>query len=215
MTWIAQDDFLGGKFGLAINVQWIRRVGLGVIAFAPVENQIGGKENERNFRRQFREQFGNFDIHAPRQFRIFLCLGDDGNGRAMDDQLRLAFLKFAADGGEIKQVKLVARQRPQAPAGSKSWRGLDEIISDKPVRASDPDEFHPYFARSLAKTFSAGISFTFPESISSKRRAISLSQAFLFWASCNFSTKRKTFFRSAGNSFLIAEMISVALMPEC
>jgi len=140
MTWIAQDDFLGGKFGLAINVQWIRRVGLGVIAFAPVENQIGGKENERNFRRQFREQLCDFDIYAPRKRRIFLRVGNVGDGRAMDDDLRFVLLKFAADGGEIKQVKLFTRQRPHAPARGKLRRGLDEIASNQPVRTSDPSE---------------------------------------------------------------------------
>ena len=58
----------------------------------------------------------------------------------MNDQLRLVFLEFAADGGEIEQVKLCARQRPHPPVRGEFRRGLDEIISDQPARAGDPNQ---------------------------------------------------------------------------
>ena len=106
MTRIFQDNFLGREFRLAVNVQRIRRVRLDVISLAPVENQIRGKENKLDFRRQFREQFCDFNIHAPRERGIFLRLADSGDGRAMNDELRLVFLKLAADGGEIEQIKM-------------------------------------------------------------------------------------------------------------
>ena len=85
---------------------------------------------------------GHVHIHAPRQIGIRLRSGNSADGGAMNDELRLVFLKFTANGGEIEQIKLVARQRPHAPARGKSRRGLDEIISNQPVRAGDPGEFH-------------------------------------------------------------------------
>ena len=53
MTRIFQNDFFGGELCLAINMDRVHRVGLSIISLAPVKNQIRGKENERNFRREF------------------------------------------------------------------------------------------------------------------------------------------------------------------
>ena len=78
MARIFQDDLFGGGLGFAVNMNRIDRVGLDVIPLAPVEDQIRGKENELNFRRQFREQFGDFDVHPPRQRGIGLRLGNAG-----------------------------------------------------------------------------------------------------------------------------------------
>jgi hypothetical protein len=58
----------------------------------------------------------------------------------MDDELRLVFLKFPADGGEIKQIKIRARQRAHAPARGELRRSLELIISDESIRAGDPSE---------------------------------------------------------------------------
>jgi len=58
----------------------------------------------------------------------------------MNDELRFVFFEFAFDGFEIEQIKLLARQRAHAPARGKFRRGLDEIISDQPVGAGDPDK---------------------------------------------------------------------------
>ena len=117
-------------------MQRIRRVGFGVISLAPVENQIRGKENELDFRRQFRQQLRDFHIHAPRELRIFLRLADGADGRAVDDELRLVFLKFPADGGEIKQVKIRRASTPaRASAGQISARsGQDNFQSARSRR---------------------------------------------------------------------------------
>ena len=131
---------LAGGLGLAIKVQRIHSVGFSVIPFAPVKNQIRGKENERNVRRQFCQQFRDFDVHTPCQRGILLRIGDNGDGGAVNDELRLVFLKFAVNGVGIEQIKLFARQRPHAPVWGEFRRGLDKIISDQPVRAGDPSQ---------------------------------------------------------------------------
>ena len=41
MPRIAQHNFLGGNLGLAVNMQRIGHISLGIISLAPVENQIG------------------------------------------------------------------------------------------------------------------------------------------------------------------------------
>ena len=56
----------------------------------------------------------------------------------MNDQLRPVGEKLAADRGEVEQIQLRARQPAHAPRGGKPQGGLDEIISDQPVRAGDP-----------------------------------------------------------------------------
>ncbi len=89
-------------------MQWIHGIRLGVIAFEPVENQISGKENELNFRRQFREQLSQLHVHTLRKNGIFLRFRNGRDRGAMDDELRLILLKFPADGSEVEQVKLVA-----------------------------------------------------------------------------------------------------------
>src|SRR5208283_3924285 len=110
-------------------------------SLAPVENQIRGKENELNFRRQFRQQFCDFNVHPPCQRGICLRPGNGADGRAMNEELWFVFLKFTADGGKIEQVKPVACQRAHAPARSTSWRGQNQIVSDESVRAADPSEW--------------------------------------------------------------------------
>ena len=141
MARIFQNDLLGGSFGFAVKMQRIRRVGLGVISLAPVKNQIRGKENELEFPPPVPRAVCVTSTFTRRASAGFFCASPTvGNRGAMDDELRLVFLKFAADGGEIKQIKSVARQRAHAPARGESRRGLDEIISNEPVRAGDPNE---------------------------------------------------------------------------
>ena len=140
MPRILQNNLLGGELGLAVNVNRIGRVRLDVISLAPVEYQIAGKENEPDFRRQFREQFCHFNVHPPCQCGIRLRLGDGADGGAMNDELWLVSGKLAADGGEIEQVKLVARHSSHPPMRSKLRRGPDEIIPNQAVRAGDPGE---------------------------------------------------------------------------
>jgi len=89
-----------------------------------------------------RPKRGRVHIHAPRQIGIRLRGGDGADGGAVNDELRPVFLELAANGVAIEQIQLVARQRAHAPVRSKSRRGLDKIISNQPVRASDPGELH-------------------------------------------------------------------------
>ena len=105
MPRIFQNNLLGGGLGLAVKMQadWghpFRRN-----SPSPVKNQIRGKENELVFRRQFREQLGDLDIHAPRRAGIRLRLGDGTDGGAMNDKLRSVLLELAADGVKIKQIQ--------------------------------------------------------------------------------------------------------------
>ena len=116
MLRVLQNQLLGGGFGFAVKMQRIGGGGFNVISRAPVKYQIRGKENERNFRRQFREPLRHFHVHAPGKSGIILRFRNAGNRGAMDDKFWLVFLKLAADGGEIKQVKLLARQCAHAPA---------------------------------------------------------------------------------------------------
>ena len=99
-------------------MQRIWRVGFNVIPLAPVENQIGGEKYELDFRRQFREQFCGFDIQPARKLRIGFDSGNGADSGAVNDQLRTVFLKLPADGGEIEQVKPVARQGADRQPGS-------------------------------------------------------------------------------------------------
>ena len=135
MTRIFQNDLLGGSFCLAVKMQRIGRVSFGVIPLAPVENQIGGEKNERNFRRQFREQFCGFNIHPARKSGIFLRPGDGADGGAVNDQLRLVLLELPADGGEIEQVKIRSRSARASASGANSARsGRDNFRSARPRR---------------------------------------------------------------------------------
>jgi len=70
---IFQNDLLGGEFGFAINVEWIRGIGLAVITFASVEDEVGGKEHERDIGGEGGEEAGDFDIHLPGEGRIFFA----------------------------------------------------------------------------------------------------------------------------------------------
>jgi hypothetical protein len=145
MTRIFQNDLFGSGLGFAVNVKRIGRVCLKVIPIAPVKNQIRGKENEPNFRRQFREPFCDFNVYPPCQCGIRLRLSDDGEGSAMNDELWFVILEFAADGIKIEQVKLGACQCPHAPVRGESQRGPEEIISDESVRAGYPSQFSLLF----------------------------------------------------------------------
>jgi hypothetical protein len=58
----------------------------------------------------------------------------------MDDELRLVLLELVADGIKVEQIHLIARQGAHAPARGGFRRHLDEIISNQPVRAGDPDK---------------------------------------------------------------------------
>ena len=160
---IAQNDLLGGGFHLAIQMNRVHRVSLGVIPLAPVKNQIRGKENERNVCRESGQKRGRVHIQTPRQIGIRLRSGNGADGGAMNDQLRLVITERAANGIEISKFKTtniprrkwerrhgvppgvregrhvaVPDQANDAPARGKSRRGLDEIISNQPVCAGDP-----------------------------------------------------------------------------
>ena len=144
MTRVFQDNFLGGEFRLAINVQRICRVRLGITSFAPVKNQVGGKEYEGNFRRQLGEPACGFNIHTPRQRRILLGRADNGDGRAVDDKLRLILFEFLFNGGKVEQVKIRACQWAHPPARGQAGRGLDEIIPNQPVRTGNPSQWQHF-----------------------------------------------------------------------
>src|SRR5208283_4475998 len=104
MARIFQDDVLGGGFLFAVKMQRMGHVGFDVIPLTPVENQIGREKNERNFRRQFREQFRDFDVQPARQSGIFLRFVSAGDSGAVNDQLRLVLFKLPSDGAKIQQV---------------------------------------------------------------------------------------------------------------
>lgn len=59
----------------------------------------------------------------------------------MNDELRLVLLKLTADGVKIEQVKIRAREHPHAPVRGEFQRGLDEVISNQPIRAGNPSQF--------------------------------------------------------------------------
>src|ERR1017187_10362016 len=102
---IAQNDLLGGGFGLAIQMNRVHRVSLDVISLASVKHQIRRKENEWNLRRKFRQKLRHAHIHAPRQIGIRLCSGNGADGGAMNDELRRITLECAANGVEIGKIK--------------------------------------------------------------------------------------------------------------
>ncbi len=140
MFWISENQLFSGGFGFAVTMQRIRRVLLSVISPATIKDQIGGKENEWDFRRQFCKLPGDFDIYASCMIRIFLSVRNGADGRAVDDELRLVFCKLAADGSKIEEVKIGARDCPHTPVCGKARRGLDEIITNQSVCAGDPNE---------------------------------------------------------------------------
>ena len=133
-------------------MQRIWNSGLGVIPLAPVKNQIRGKENKRNFRRKFSQKLCDFHINMPGERGIFLRFANVRNRGAMNDKLWLVLLKFATDGGKIKQVKIRARQCAHSPAREKLRRGLDKIISNQSVRTGNPNKIHPYLKRKLVRS---------------------------------------------------------------
>jgi hypothetical protein len=112
-------------------VQRINGIGFHVIAFSAVEHQVRGKENQGDIGGQIIEATGDVDVYLPGQGGVFLGIGDDGNGRAMDDEFRTVLFAFTLDGGEIEQIQLITSQGPNAAVRSKSRRRLNQIISNQ------------------------------------------------------------------------------------
>lgn len=140
---ILQNNFLGGGLGLAIDMNRTHRVGLDIIPPAPVKDQVRGKEDELDARRESGQMRGRVNIHATGQIGILVRRGKRADGGAVDDELWFFFDELAFDGGEVEQIEIGARQRPHTPVRGKSWRGLDDIISNQSVRTGNPSEFHP------------------------------------------------------------------------
>jgi len=103
---ICQNDLFGLNFCLPINAQWIDRVRLDVVAFAPVKNQIGGKEYKISLHRQGGQMGRGLDVDFFGQGGIGLTGVALGQRRAMDDQGRALRAKPFLDGGKIREVKL-------------------------------------------------------------------------------------------------------------
>ena len=70
MVRILQNDLLGGEFGFAIDMNRIYRISLGIIAFAPVKDEVRGKKHELNVCRESGQMRGGVHIHAPGQIGI-------------------------------------------------------------------------------------------------------------------------------------------------
>ena len=88
-------------------------------------------------------------------FNLFRLVTIDDGIRKFADVFRHLF-KRRTHGKILRLKPGFAKRNLHAPARGKARCGLDETIFNQPVRAGEPSKFHPYFARSLAKTFSAG-----------------------------------------------------------
>ena len=75
---IGQHDLLRRDLGFRIDAQRIDWRGLVVIAGPAIKDQIGGKEDKRNLRRQLREQGGDFDVELAGQRGVCLAFRAPG-----------------------------------------------------------------------------------------------------------------------------------------
>jgi hypothetical protein len=125
---------------LRVNIPRPGRRGLIIVSAAAIEDEIGGKEKQRNVRREFREQRGGIDVGPPRKIRLRFAGGRVGQRRAMDDQLRAVVPERATDGVRLEQVEVAAGQPANAVGGGEVRRGLKQILADQPAGAGEPGE---------------------------------------------------------------------------
>ena len=136
---MGQDNLLGGGLGFGIDAERMDGLGLDVIAVAAIEDEVGGKEHEREVRGEFGKMGGDFDVDTFGERRIFLADGGFADGGAVDDELRSKAVEGAAEGGGIGEVKLAATGGDDLKIGGTGGRGLDEVAADESTRAGDPD----------------------------------------------------------------------------
>lgn len=85
VAWICENDPFGGGFGFRIDAQWIDRVSFKVVSFAPIKDEVGGKQNERDVCGQFSEQGGGLGVGLARRRRIGLAILSLAHRGAVDD----------------------------------------------------------------------------------------------------------------------------------
>ena len=138
---VGQQDLLRRDFGFGIDAQRIDGRGFVVVARPPVEDQIGGQEDQRDVRRQLREQGGDFDVELAGQRGVGLAFRTLAERGAVDDQLRVAAAGTQRARRRSRSGQVLASQRDHACIRREVRRASDQIIADQPAGASDPDRF--------------------------------------------------------------------------
>lgn len=136
---IREDDLFGGDFGFRINAQRIDCVSFDVAAFASIEDEIGGDENERDVRGEFSEQGCGFNVDPTCQLWIGLAIRRLGHCRAVDDAGGLLLAKHLANGGGVEQVKSLTSQTNNVRRWRELRRKLNEVIPDQSTCSGDPN----------------------------------------------------------------------------
>ena len=139
MAGICEYDLLGSDFGFGINAQRLDLVCFNVIAFASVEDEVGGKKEKRNIGGEFREASRGFNVDLAREWWVGLTIRAFAHRRTMNDGGRILFVERAGNGGGVEQVESGTGQPDDVKLRRESGRKLAEVIPDQPPRAGDPD----------------------------------------------------------------------------
>ena len=105
VTRICENNPLGGDFCFGVDAQGIHGVGLDVIAFASIEDEVGGEEDEGNIRRKFSEQGGGFDVGFAGERGIRLAILSARHRGAVDDGSGLLLAECLTNGVGVEEIK--------------------------------------------------------------------------------------------------------------
>jgi len=108
MPRVGAQHLLRRCLGLGIDAERIDGGLLGVVAGAPIENQVCGQENQRDFSRQFGQQGRNPDVEVARLPRVGFARGALAERGAVNDQLRWLTAELAPHRRGIGQIQPVA-----------------------------------------------------------------------------------------------------------
>ena len=120
-------------------MRW-RQSGFHVVALASVEDEVGGKEYQRNPRGELAEMAGNGNIHSFGEHGIDLARGHPAQGRAVNDERGRLRREQAIHGGEIGKVELFSGEGEKFPPTGNLRRALRQMTANQSACARDPDE---------------------------------------------------------------------------
>jgi len=141
MSWVYQHDLFCSDFCFGVHAERINRRSFVIISGPAIEDQVRGKQDEGDVRRQFGQDLRDLDVQLPGQRGIGLAGRTFAQGRAVNYGCWFLALELPAYSDEVIQIEPGSSQPDRLYTGRKFLRRFDQVMANETAGTGDPDRF--------------------------------------------------------------------------